>query len=140
MTWGDDVLTVLMGTLPEDDLLRHMQSARRAGGDEDRPQPAKVRRRSSARAGWTTRWLVERGTMPGQRVMRLAETDVGECPYFAIILVPRPGPPAGAGGMTGSLVVAGLGPGDSALVTPEVDRGAGWPRPTSSAIFPMSRA
>src|ERR1700710_2299716 len=30
------------------------------------------------------------------------------------------GPPPGAGGMTGSLVVAGLGPGDQALVTPEV--------------------
>ena len=25
ITWGDDVLTVLMGTLPEDDLVAHMQ-------------------------------------------------------------------------------------------------------------------
>ena len=44
ITWGDDVLTVLMGTLPEDDLVRHMAERRRAGGDEDRAQPAKVRR------------------------------------------------------------------------------------------------
>ena len=27
ITWGDDVLTVLMGTLPEEDLVRHMQGA-----------------------------------------------------------------------------------------------------------------
>jgi precorrin-2/cobalt-factor-2 C20-methyltransferase len=27
ITWGDDVLTVLMGTLPEADLVRHMQGA-----------------------------------------------------------------------------------------------------------------
>ena len=27
ITWGDDVLTVLMGTLPEEDLVRHMSNA-----------------------------------------------------------------------------------------------------------------
>ena len=32
-------------------------------------------------------WLVERGTMEGQRVARLADLADGECPYFAIVLV-----------------------------------------------------
>ncbi|MEQ1712192.1 MAG: precorrin-2 C(20)-methyltransferase, partial [Hyphomicrobium sp.] len=32
-------------------------------------------------------WLVERGTMPGQRIARLAEVDDAACPYFAIVLV-----------------------------------------------------
>ncbi|MGB8813845.1 MAG: precorrin-2 C(20)-methyltransferase, partial [Paracoccaceae bacterium] len=32
-------------------------------------------------------WLVEKGTMPGQRVLRLAEVDGTDCPYFAIVLV-----------------------------------------------------
>ena len=32
-------------------------------------------------------WLVERGTMPGQRVARLAEVEAADCPYFAIVLV-----------------------------------------------------
>ena len=58
ITWGDDVLTVLMGTLPEDDLVRHMSQRRRAGGDEDRAQPAPRPPRAGAggaagrRPGW----------------------------------------------------------------------------------------
>ena len=32
-------------------------------------------------------WLVEKGTMPGQRIARLAEVDDADCPYFAIVLV-----------------------------------------------------
>ncbi|MFM7445916.1 MAG: precorrin-2 C(20)-methyltransferase, partial [Tabrizicola sp.] len=32
-------------------------------------------------------WLVERGTMPGQRIARLSEVDSADCPYFAIVLV-----------------------------------------------------
>ena len=34
-----------------------------------------------------TAWLVERGTMPGQRVARLVEVDPHDVPYFAIVLV-----------------------------------------------------
>jgi precorrin-2/cobalt-factor-2 C20-methyltransferase len=32
-------------------------------------------------------WLIERGTMPGERVARLSDVDATECPYFAIVLV-----------------------------------------------------
>ena len=32
-------------------------------------------------------WLVERGTMPGQRVLPLVEMTEGDAPYFAIVLV-----------------------------------------------------
>jgi precorrin-2/cobalt-factor-2 C20-methyltransferase len=31
--------------------------------------------------------LVERGTMAGQRIARLAETKDHDCPYFAVVLV-----------------------------------------------------
>tara|TARA_B100000780_G_scaffold153965_1_gene107647 strand:+ start:1445 stop:1954 length:510 start_codon:yes stop_codon:yes gene_type:complete len=37
VTWGDDILTVLMGTLPEDTLTAHM-AVGCAGGDENWPQ------------------------------------------------------------------------------------------------------
>lgn len=87
ITWGDDVLTVLMGTLPEDDL-----AARMAGTDAlvvmktGRNLP-KVRR-ALARAGRLAEaWLVERGTMPGQTVQPLASADETAAPYFAIVLV-----------------------------------------------------
>ena len=32
-------------------------------------------------------WLVERGTMPNQRVTPLADADLAACPYFATVLV-----------------------------------------------------
>lgn len=87
ITWGDDVLSVLMGTLPEDDLIRHMQNADALVVMKTGRNLPKVRR-ALARAGrLADAWLVERGTMDGQRVMRLADTDEVDCPYFATVLV-----------------------------------------------------
>jgi precorrin-2/cobalt-factor-2 C20-methyltransferase len=87
ITWGDDVLTVLTGTLPEQDL-----SARMVGTDAlvvmktGRNLP-KIRRALAAAGRLEHAWLVEKGTMPGERVARLAETSDDDCPYFAIVLV-----------------------------------------------------
>jgi precorrin-2/cobalt-factor-2 C20-methyltransferase len=91
MTWGDDVLTVLMGTLPEDDLVRHMEQAHalaimKTGRNLPRVKSALARAGRLADAV-----LVEKGTMPGQRIARLADTDAADCPYFAIVLVPGHG-------------------------------------------------
>lgn len=91
MTWGDDVLTVLMGTLPEDDLVRHMGKAHalaimKTGRNLPRVKSALARVGRLADAV-----LVEKGTMPGQRIARLADTDAADCPYFAIVLVPGHG-------------------------------------------------
>ena len=47
----------------------------------------KVRRALQAAGRLQDAWLIERGTMPGQRVARLAEVDDADCPYFAIVLV-----------------------------------------------------
>ena len=47
----------------------------------------KVRRALDRTGRLGDAWLVERGTMPGQRVLRLAEVDGTDCPYFAIVLV-----------------------------------------------------
>jgi precorrin-2/cobalt-factor-2 C20-methyltransferase len=45
-------------------------------------------RRALARANrLDDAWLVERGTMKGQRVARLNEVADADCPYFAIVLV-----------------------------------------------------
>lgn len=91
MTWGDDVLTVLMGTLPEDDLVRHMQAAHALAVMKTGRNLPRVKS-ALARAGrLDDAVLVERGTMPGQRVARLAEVDAADCPYFAIVLVPGHG-------------------------------------------------
>ncbi|MDK3074499.1 precorrin-2 C(20)-methyltransferase [Sedimentitalea sp. JM2-8] len=87
ITWGDDVLTVLMGTLPEEDLAARMTTT-------DALVVMKIGRnfekvcRALRRAGLYDRaWLVEYAAMPGQQVRRLAGADVANVPYFSIILV-----------------------------------------------------
>jgi precorrin-2/cobalt-factor-2 C20-methyltransferase len=86
ITWGDDVLTVAMATLGEDEL------AKRAA-ETDALVVMKIGRnlpklrRALERAGRADdAWLVERGTMPGQTVQKLSEIE-GEVPYFSIVLV-----------------------------------------------------
>lgn len=86
ITWGDDVLTVAMATLSEDEL-----AARAANTDAlvvmkiGRNLPKLLR--ALERAGrLEDAWLVERGTMPRQTVQKLTEID-GEVPYFSIVLI-----------------------------------------------------
>ncbi|WP_265501568.1 precorrin-2 C(20)-methyltransferase [Paracoccus beibuensis] len=87
ITWGDDVLTVLMGTLPEADLARHMSACDAMVVMKTGRNLPKVRRALAAAGRLDDAWLVERGTMPGQRIARLAEVEGADCPYFAIVLV-----------------------------------------------------
>jgi len=87
ITWGDDVMTVLMATLPEEDLVHHMgQSDALVIMKTGRNLP-KVRRALDKAGRLDAAWLVERGTMPNQRVMKLADLQDNDTPYFAIVLV-----------------------------------------------------
>lgn len=87
MTWGDDVLTVLMGTLPEADLVRHMQGSDALVVMKTGRNLPKLRRALAAAGRLPDAWLIERGTMPGQRIAPLADVSDDDCPYFAILLV-----------------------------------------------------
>lgn len=86
-TWGDDVMTVLMGTLPEDDLIAHMSRADALVIMKTGRNLPTVRRALVATGRLDDAWLVEKGTMPGQRVAKLVDVDDADCPYFAIVLV-----------------------------------------------------
>jgi precorrin-2/cobalt-factor-2 C20-methyltransferase len=85
---GDDVFTVLPGTLSEDELKRRLGDADAAVIMKLGRNLPKVRR-ALARSGHLARAMyVERGTMTDAVVMRLAD-KVDDCaPYFAVILVP----------------------------------------------------
>jgi precorrin-2/cobalt-factor-2 C20-methyltransferase len=88
MTHGDDVLTVLPGTLPEDALAERLASSDAAVVMKLGRNLAKVRA-ALARAGRLERALyVERGTMADERIARLADMDDAVAPYFALVLVP----------------------------------------------------
>lgn len=84
---GDDVMTVLVGTLPEAELERRAQSSDALVIMKTGRNLAKIRRALERAGRLDAAWLIERGTMPGERVARLADVDAQHCPYFAIVLV-----------------------------------------------------
>jgi precorrin-2/cobalt-factor-2 C20-methyltransferase len=91
ITWGDDILTVLTGTLPEEALLHRLRNTDAAVIMKVGRHLPKVRRAVEA-AGLMARALyVERGTMPDERVMPLGECAAGRGPYFSIVMIPGRG-------------------------------------------------
>ena len=84
---GDDVMTVLMGTLSEAELARRAQNSDALVIMKTGRNLAKVRRALAAAGRLDEAWLIERGTMPGERIARLKDIDTADCPYFAIVLV-----------------------------------------------------
>lgn len=87
ITWGDDILTVLMGTLSEDVLAERMQSSdalviMKIGRNIDKIRAA-LRRAGKFDAAW----LIEYASMPNERVQLLAEAEERITPYFSIIVV-----------------------------------------------------
>ncbi|MFM9271244.1 precorrin-2 C(20)-methyltransferase [Halomonas elongata] len=86
VTWGDDVLTVLMATLPEATLVeriartdalvvmkigRHLDKLRRALASAGREDEA---------------WLIEYAAMAEERIVPLCDVG-GRVPYFSILLI-----------------------------------------------------
>lgn len=91
MTWGDDQLSVLAGTMSEDDLVRRLEATDAAVVMKLGTNYPKVRR-AIVRAGLLHRaTYVERGTMAGEQVIALAERTEETAPYFSLILIPGEG-------------------------------------------------
>jgi precorrin-2/cobalt-factor-2 C20-methyltransferase len=91
MTWGDDVMSVLPGTLGEDELVSRLAQADAAVIMKIGRNFAKVRA-AIDRAGLLSRAIyVERGTMPGEAIVKLADKTDGDAPYFSLILIPGNG-------------------------------------------------
>jgi precorrin-2/cobalt-factor-2 C20-methyltransferase len=91
ITWGDDILSVLPGTLPEADLVVRLKDTDAAVIMKLGSNFAKVRSAIEA-AGLTSRAIyVERGTMAGEKIMPLADKPDDSAPYFSLILIPGNG-------------------------------------------------
>jgi precorrin-2/cobalt-factor-2 C20-methyltransferase len=91
ITWGDDVMTVLPGTLAEGELTRRLVDTDAAVIMKLGRNLPKVRRALKASGLINRAIYVERATMADQRVIRLAEKPDDEAPYFSMILVPGEG-------------------------------------------------
>jgi len=88
MTHGDDVLTVLPGTLPAEALAARLASSDAAVIMKVGRNLPKIRTALRS-AGLADRALyAERGTMPDGRVMPFAHLDTDRAPYFSLVLVP----------------------------------------------------
>jgi precorrin-2/cobalt-factor-2 C20-methyltransferase len=85
---GDDVLTVLPGTLPEEELERRIADTDAAVIMKIGRHLSKIRR-ALTRAGRIDRAIyVERATMANAVVMLLRDKHDDRAPYFAAVLVP----------------------------------------------------
>ena len=84
---GDDVLSVLPGTMSEFELTRRLADTDAAVIMKVGRNLPKIRRALEAAGKLTKAVYVERGTMAGGSSMRLAEKTDDKAPYFAIVLV-----------------------------------------------------
>ena len=87
VTWGDDVLCVLLGTMPEAELARRMADADAVVVMKVGRNLSKVRAALAAAGRLDRAWLVECASMAGQRVVPLAEAGDRTVPYFSICLL-----------------------------------------------------
>ncbi|OMI34905.1 precorrin-2 C(20)-methyltransferase [Streptomyces sparsogenes] len=115
---GEEVLTVLPGTLPEDELTARLATTDAAAVMKlGRTFPA-VRRALERSGRLAEARYVERATMSAERDAPLAEVDPASVPYFSVALLPsRIGAKAPA--HRGEVVVVGLGPAGPLWLTPE---------------------
>ena len=130
---GDEVLSVLPGTLPVRELARRIADADAAVVMKLGRTYPQVREALSMAGRLDGALYVERASTDAQRVLPAAEVDEAGVPYFSLAIVPGAGRPAtsdtGAGrpatsdtATTGTVAVVGLGPGDTDWMTPQSRR------------------
>ena len=114
----DDVLTVLPGTLPPEQLAARLQTADAAAVIKLGRTFGGVRE-ALDRAGLTERAIyVERATHASERIAPLADVE-GRVPYMSLALVPAAWGEEGAAERTGEVAIVGLGPAGPEWLTPE---------------------
>ncbi|AKD97835.1 ATP-binding protein [Rhodococcus erythropolis] len=118
---GDEILTILPGTLPQAELTRRLKETDAAAILKLGRTFPPVLQSLEDSGRLDEAHYVERASTTRQRVESAAEVDPDGVPYFSIAIVPSPSNnPRPATESRGEVVVVGLGPGDTAWTTPEV--------------------
>ncbi|QXJ20264.1 precorrin-2 C(20)-methyltransferase [Actinomadura graeca] len=123
----DEVLTVLPGTLPPDELARRLAATDSAAVLKLGRTFGGVRRALEEAGRLDDAWYVERATTGRRRALPLADVDPATVPYFSVAVLPsrvhertrRSLPEPAAAGGPGEVAVVGLGPAGRAWLTPE---------------------
>ncbi|ANW19526.1 precorrin-2 C(20)-methyltransferase [Streptomyces clavuligerus] len=121
---GDEVLTILPGTLPEEELTARLAATDAAVVMKLGRTFPKVRRALERSGRLADARYAERATMDGERTARLADVDAESVPYFSVAVLPsRVGLGGDAGDHRaaegGEVVVVGTGPAGPLWLTPE---------------------
>ncbi len=116
---GDEVLSVLPGTLPVSELARRLADTDAAVIMKLGRTYSQVREALSLSGRLDEAIYVERASSDGQRVMPAADVDDTQVPYFSVAVVPGDGRTTRLAPRTGSVAVVGLGPGMSEWMTPQ---------------------
>ncbi|WP_067709353.1 precorrin-3B C(17)-methyltransferase [Nocardia yamanashiensis] len=134
---GDQVLSVLPGTMSTEELTRRLRDADAAAIMKLGRTYPNVRQALADSGRLDDAYYVERASSTRQRVLRAADVDEASVPYFAITVVPGPTPAtriplsdnaigtvtesaAEQSNAIGEVVVVGMGPGAQGWTTPEV--------------------
>ncbi|SDD30469.1 precorrin-2 C(20)-methyltransferase [Streptomyces prasinopilosus] len=123
---GEEVLTILPGTLPEEELTARLAATDAAVVMKLGRTFPKVRRAMERAGRLEEARYVERATMAGERLAGLAGVEADSVPYFSVAVLPSradAGPAVREPGSVGEVVVVGTGPAGPLWLTPE-SRGA----------------
>lgn len=121
----DEILTVLPGTLPAAELADRLQTSDAVAIMKLGRTFGPVREALEKSGRLEEAVYIERASWETQRTMPLKDVDPAEVPYFSVALVPSPLNTlntSAPGGVSGEVVVVGLGPGDPDWTTQEVRR------------------
>ncbi len=117
---GDEVLSVLPGTLPVAELTRRLVDADAAVILKLGRSYHAVREALSASGRLDEAFYVERASTAAQRISPAADVDEVSVPYFSLAMLP--GGRRFERSPVGSVAVVGLGPGDNDWMTPQSRR------------------
>jgi len=116
---GDEVLSVLPGTLPVAELARRLADTDAAVVMKLGRTYRQVREALSMAGRLNEAIYVERASSNAQRVMPAADVDDTQVPYFSVAVVPGDGRTTRLSPRTGTVAVVGLGPGHVDWMTPQ---------------------
>jgi len=122
---GDDVLTVLPGTLAPDELAERLRGTQAAAIMKVSRHFAGIQDALKRAGRLDDAYYVERASRSEQRLAPVADVDPDSVPYMAIVIVPgreaaQPAVAAAAGPVApGRVDVVGLGPGGRDWLTPQ---------------------
>ncbi|MGV0584060.1 precorrin-2 C(20)-methyltransferase [Mycobacteroides chelonae] len=116
---GDEILTVIPGTLPADEIARRLSDSDAAVIMKLGRSYGAVRQALDTAGVLDRAYYVERASTSQQRVLSAADVDPSSVPYFSLVLVPG-AQPLGDTAQDGMVTVVGLGPGHHDWTTTEV--------------------